>query len=95
MKTLRRDLEQTLITVTEDLLFTRRVVQPKMLAHFAPAAALSWTGRCCASRFVNDRRLLQFAGPMGDARAAATREQLTPQSNPPHLAPHALADVLT
>jgi len=95
VKALRRDLEQTLITATEDLLFTRRAVQPKMLAHFAPAAALLWTGRCCASPFVGNRRLLQFAGQMGDALAAATRKELTPQSNPPHLIPHALADVLT
>jgi len=69
LKVLRQDLERTLITATEDLLFARRAVQPKMLGHFAPAAALLWTGGCCASRFMGDRKLLQYAGQMGDALA--------------------------
>jgi len=95
VNTLRRDLERTLITATEDLLSTRPPVQPKMLPHLAPAAALLWTGNCCTSGFIGDRKLLQYAGQMGDALAAATRKEFVPQSNPPHLVPHALADALT
>ncbi len=95
MNTLRRDLERTLMTATEDLLFTRRAVHPKTLAHFAPAAALLWKGDCCTSRFIAHRKLLQYAGQMGDALAAVTRQELTPSNNPPHLPAHALADALT
>ena len=93
MKTLRRDLEHTLVTATEELLFTRRAAKPEALAHFGPAAALLWAGRCCPSPYAGERRLFQVAGQMGDALASATREDLAPQSNPPHLAPHALADM--